>query len=149
MKRNKRINKLGLTVLALMMAVILYTPVSSMAKGNVKDTRYYAAYSGDGGDVFIDHSREKKDYTSCYIYNQDRTDGILVNIYATDRECDKYNYKTLRDCSVKAYFPIDKNEARYVQNYVKEWGYNYCTFMFAPTTHSPRRFEGVWSPDSI
>lgn len=149
MKRNKRINKLGLTVLALMMAVILYTPVTSMAKGNVSDWDYYVAYSGDGGDVFIDSSRQKKDYTSCYIKNNNTAYGILVNIWATDRECHGHGYKTLRDCSVKSYYPIGANEWKYVQNYVKERGYNYCTFMFARCTHSPEQFTGKWSPDSI
>ncbi len=149
MNRNKRINKLGLTVLALMMAVILYTPVSTMAKGNVSDKRYYAAYNGDGGDTCINSSRAKWDYSSCYIKNEG-PNGILCNVLATDRECyEGYNYRTLGDCSVKAYVGVSVGEEKLLQNYVKERGYNYCTIQFAPLSHDAMRYTGLWSPDSV
>ena len=146
--KKKIVSKLGLTVLALMMGVVLLQPMATMAKGNVKDKYFYVAYNGDGGDAYFNNSRAKWDYTSCYVYNTSGI-GILTNVMATDRDCEGYGYNVLADCSAKAYFGVAPGEAKFVDNYVKERGYGYCTIKFAPLSHDRATYTGWWSPDSI
>ena len=146
-KKQRRGKKAKRIMMLLMLATLALTPVYASAAGNYKDTWYYYDYSGDGSDFSIG-SRAKLDYTSCYIKNLHRQFPILTRVFATNRESSD-NYTLLKDCSVHPYLQVDPGEAKYVQNYVREWGYRYCTFFITPGTHDPAVFSGLWSPDSI
>ena len=80
MKKLEIINKKRISsflFIAMLMITIMGTVVQ--AAGNYKDADIFIHYSGDGGTK----EREKKDYTSSYVYNTKSDYDFFVNVYGT------------------------------------------------------------------
>lgn len=148
MRRENRGKTKIKRIVFLMMLIIMISPVYVSAAGNYKDTWYYYEYPGDGGD-FSTGSRAKWDYTSSYIKNLNNRIVLSVSVWSTEKEAPT-NFILYRNCTAgRAFFDVNPGESKYLPNYIKEWGYKYCTLMITPGTHDPEVFSGLWSPDSI
>lgn len=146
MKKLEIINKKRISsflFIAMLMITIMGTVVQ--AAGNYKDADIFIHYSGDGGDVGT-KEREKKDYTSSYVYNTKSDCDFFVNVYGTQKAD---GTRAFKNCSINQFKDIQIGHAYYLTNYVKEWGYSYCKLMITSSQHCASYIIGKWSPDSV
>ena len=100
MKKLEIINKkriISFLFIAMLMITIMGTVVQ--AAGNYKDADIFIHYSGDGGDVGT-KEREKKDYTSSYVYNTKSEYDFFVNVYGTQKAD---GTRAFKNCSINQF----------------------------------------------
>lgn len=145
MKNLKSISKkIAITSFVFLIAgSIGLSPVS--AASNYTDTIFEFHYNGDGGDRTTD-KREKRDYSSSYVYNKWSTYGFAAKVLGSKY----YSSNGVGSYCVAGPIPhVGVGEAKYLPNYVKERGYNYAQIQMMSDSHSSSYMGGLWSPDSI
>lgn len=120
------------TVVSLM--IVGMCAEGASAVGNISDTEY-SAYSTNG---IYTNQREKRDYTSSYIYHKGNV-GINVSVYSRGVNC---------SLNGSAY-SVNVNEEKLIPNLVKEKGGVDCYLFLRQKASAAYTLYGLWSPDSI
>lgn len=139
------------TVLFALTIVATIGTSSAVAAGNYTDTHESIPYNNDGcsrGTL----SRPKWDYTSSYMKVTTSSD---VGVYEVDVMGNTvqvpitYWLPEANLCTAGAAKTINRGEAKYLPNYVKERGFSYCNLNFEIPYYGNCTIDVLWSPDSI
>lgn len=144
MKSKKTISKI-LVGAMVFMSVTSAGMASANAQGNIKDRPYSFTFAKTT-DQITTGSEGKWDYTSCYINNYGSV-GVNARVFATNTT--NNNFRLDKDCTLYNNTFVGSNTVRYLENNVKESGYNSCTLLLTPGGSLRVTTSGVWSPDSI
>lgn len=144
----KKIISLLFTV-GLSIIVISEIPsITAEAAGNTTDTRW--SYHGrnhtyyDSKAGWVTGAREKRDYTSHYVYNVASNSTILVSGLG-----DAGGNKVDASCS-QGEFKVPRGTSCYIYNGVKEKGYSKARLKIRTQGgYSTAHLDIVWSPDSV
>ena len=103
-------------------------------------------YSGTSIYAYSD-PRPKDNYTSAYAYNTGSTCDIdAVNVYGCIMNAATIVSQV--DCTAGTPMSLPLYGARYLPNYVKEYGYGFARLKFTVYSNAQKTLYGLWSPDS-
>ena len=122
-----------------------YITMNANATGNIQDTPFI--YQGSSINAVTD-PRPKWDYTSSYAYNSGSDCDIdKVQVYG----CVVIDATVISavDCTAGNPKDLPFGYAKYLPNYVKEYGYGFARLKFTVNSNQPKSLYGLWSPDSV
>ena len=143
MERIKKISLKTMALFSLVAVMLIGCCTTAFAAGNYSDT-WFEFYTDNSGGDYLTPIRGKWDYTSSYVYNNNSDCGIRVNVMGCSA-----NGRTMDYCSVNGLEQVELGQWKYLPNWVKERGYNYCRLMVTAAYHYPVHLQCLWSPDSI
>lgn len=138
MTKTNKLTKICIVAMVFMMLA----SIAAMSVSAVNNTDTKFSYQLTGGDNFKTEFREKEDDSSVYMKCTSATGSYEARVYSgIPNSC-------AVDVSNGYHYHFVQGNARYMYNYVIEWGYD-AAAVFATTHNNGTIASGVWSPDSV
>lgn len=136
---------IAISVIAINLGSALY----NVSAANTRDHVYTFDYCGDGADLAT-VTRSKGDYSSAYAKNTSDHCAHLISVAGYQTNTNTPPAISFTNCTANgSYIRVEKGTAKYLPNYVKEWGYKYAYLVVQPDMHGKCKVTGLWSPDSV
>ena len=143
---RKRLIRLGMSVAALALALVVASPVASYA-ANTSPTSYFFNFSVSDPVGTVDHTyfRPKIDNTVAYAKADAYNSAFYVGVAGINGYTLAYTNRTI---NTVAYFRA-VNQASSIRNTVNESGEYAAWFWIYKTVAHSTYLDGEWAPDSV